>query len=232
MLVPELQNIVNKYKEFKAYLEGIDINDFKKYSRAELKEFREQLQGIGYFRTLSYEISQLMEEKKKEEFPQLLGVHHYPEIKNLDILSEEDKIELDKLLGCTRIRNFILEHSTAWRNVAKGWGKETEEKVLNFLTENEILEKNYKIEICHDCEIFPQRVFDQYLRYFDLSKRIQNLTEEERCEYEFFDLALDTYFMCTECGEEIYLTEEYFHESNYYLVYRKIKDRDKSWDDK
>jgi len=93
-----LQTIINKYNEFGTYLKEININEFKQFSREELIEFKNELSSYFSFRYLTSEINDIIEDKKLQEYPELLGVHHYPEIKELDYISEEDKIKLDNFL--------------------------------------------------------------------------------------------------------------------------------------
>lgn len=88
MIPTELQNIIGKHEEFNSFLREINVKDFEQYDRATLKEFNEELRKHTNFRILSLEISEIIDRKKKEEYPKLLGVHHYPEIKKIDFLSE------------------------------------------------------------------------------------------------------------------------------------------------
>ena len=87
-----LQTILNKHKEFDTYLKEININEFKQFTRGELTEFTKILPSYFDFRYLTSEINDIINNKKLQEYPELLGVHHYPEIKELDYISEEDKI--------------------------------------------------------------------------------------------------------------------------------------------
>lgn len=119
MLSSELQTIINKYQEFDSFLKGINVEDFKKYSRAELKEFYEELRKYTFFRSLSLEVSKIMEEKKKEEYPELLEVHHYPDIKEIDFLSEEDRIKLDNYLAGLGFHHYLYKGSNAWYKLSQ-----------------------------------------------------------------------------------------------------------------
>jgi len=88
-----LQTIINKYTEFDTYLKQININEFKQFTRDELTEFKNELPSYFSFRYLTSEINDIIENKKLQEYPELLGVHHYPEIKELDCIFEENKIK-------------------------------------------------------------------------------------------------------------------------------------------
>lgn len=94
----DLQEIIDTYKKFKQYVADIDNSIFEASSRAELMEFQKELSKNNSFRHLCWDIDKIINLKKIEEYPELLGVHHYPEIKELDCISEEDKINLDNFL--------------------------------------------------------------------------------------------------------------------------------------
>lgn len=130
------QEILNKYKEFATYLDSLDLKKMKStYSREELKEFYQQLSQI-HLRSFPFEISELIDEMKKEQYPQLLGVHHYPEIEKIQFISKEKKIELDKYLSYLRVGNYVYN---LWRYV----NPEKKKLLEDFLLSHGIIEKRY-----------------------------------------------------------------------------------------
>lgn len=117
------------------------------------------------------EISEIIDRKKKEEYPELLGVHHYPKIKKIDFLSEEDKISLDNYIvsiGCSR---YLYKGSNAWYTLTKKWNEDIQEKVLQFLVDEGIIKRMYKMEVCHDSIILSEEEINNYLKYFDMKKK-------------------------------------------------------------
>jgi hypothetical protein len=233
MMPTELQNIIGKYEEFNSFLKGINVKDFEQYDRATLKEFNEELRKHTNFRILSLEISDIIDRKKKEEYPELLGVHHYPEIKKIDFLSEEDKINLDNYIvsiGCSR---YLYKGSNAWYTLSKKWSKDIQEKVLQFLVDEGIIKRMYKMEVCHDSLILSEEEINNYLKYFEMGKRKKELTDEEWGKYYELEQNLEIYHFCMDCDSEITIKEEDIQNvlnSKYCHVCKVIKERDKSLD--
>ena len=103
-----MKEVIKKYEEFKTFLETIDIEDLKNtYSRQELQAFQEQLKTIS-LPQLSWEIGKLLKEMKEEEFPQLKSVYRYPELNEIDFMTEKKKVELDKYLGMLKPGDYIF----------------------------------------------------------------------------------------------------------------------------
>jgi len=233
MLSSELRNIINKYQEFDSYLKGINVEDFKQYDRAELKEFNEELRKYTFFRSLSLEVSEVMDKKKKEEYPELLKIYHYPDIKEIDFLSEEDKVNLDNYIVSLGFSRYLYKSSHAWYMLSKKWGKETQEKVFQFLVNKEILERMYKMGVCHDSLILSKEKVNNYLKYFDMKKRQKELTNEEWNEYYDLENSLDIKYCCMDCNNEVTITIDDIKDvlnNSYCHIYKVIKERDKSLD--
>ncbi|MGF7535342.1 hypothetical protein AAGG74_16960 [Bacillus mexicanus] len=139
----EFQIIIQKKKEYSEFVESINIEELgKKYTREELKTLEDELKKIN-LESIKYELSNVIEKKKKEEYPELQGVHHYPVIKELDFLTENEKVLLDKHLLMIRKGNIIggLTRKMHYGKVGK---------VENFLIEKGIAEPEY-IAICPSC---------------------------------------------------------------------------------
>ncbi|PFV35773.1 hypothetical protein [Bacillus thuringiensis] len=131
-----IEEILEKYKEFSSYLDTIDINVLKdKYTRKELMEFSEALR-IDKLRSLWYEVHELTKEMKLKEFPELLGVHRFPILKEIDFMTEEEKIELDKKLVGFNVGHY-LPYLGRYTNEHK--------KLEQFLLENNVVEKQYVV---------------------------------------------------------------------------------------
>ncbi|HFF1838842.1 TPA: hypothetical protein ACGBET_003561 [Bacillus cereus] len=131
-----IEEILEKHKEFNSYLDAIDINVLKdKYTRKELMEFCEALR-IDKPRSLWYEVHELTMEMKLKEFPELLGVHRFPILKEIDFMNEEEKIELDKKLTGFRVGNYLPY---------LGRYTDNHKKLEQFLLENNVVEKQYVV---------------------------------------------------------------------------------------
>jgi len=227
----QLQTIINKYNEFNKYLNSINIEEFKQLSREELIEFKNELPSCFSFRYLNSEIDEIIKEKKLQEYPELLGVHHYPEIKELNCISEEDKIKLDEFISSWGFNSYLHEYTHKLRDI-KDWNNEIAIKILEFLTSKQILKRYYRLYICCDYIIVDEEKLNKYLRLFEL-KESKELSDKEDKEYNNLYLELDylTCF-CPDCDNEIEITKEMIMETinNPNYLYKIIKERDKSYD--
>lgn len=120
-------------------------------------------------------LCKIMTEKKLKEYPEILGVHYYPIIKDIDSISEEQKVVLDKL-----IKDAFSKY-----NVRVKLSKQIEPNVLEFLVENKILKKEYVFhctcddEECYD-EFVSQERFDKLKEYWNKqSEGIETSHEED-----------------------------------------------------
>jgi len=229
-----LQSIINKHKEFNTYLKEININEFKQFSREELTEFTKILPSLFSFRYLTAEINQIIENKKIQEYPELLGVHHYPEIKELDYISEEDKIKLDNFLVEWEFGSYLYEYTPKLTGLFKNWSNEIVNlnNILDFLKSKQILERYYKMYICCDYIIVDEDKINDYLRLFELYKK-KDLSEEKLEEYDKLQIKVNyLYEYCPECDNEIKITEEMIMDTinKPSYLYKIIKERDKSYD--
>jgi len=230
-----LQTIINKYTEFDTYLKQININEFKQFTRDELTEFKNELPSYFSFRYLTSKINQIIENKKKQEYPELLGVHHYPEIKELDYISEENKIKLDNFLVEWGWNSYLHEYTPKLTGIFKNWSNEIVNlsNILEFLASKQILERYYKMYICCDYIIVDEEKINKYLRYFELYKNNDELSEKEWEEFDKLQNKLNyNYEYCPECDSEIQITEEMIMDTinKYSYLYKIIKERDKSYD--
>lgn len=229
-----LQRIIKKYQEFYSFLDEIPTEELEKYSRSELKEFQKELQKLSYPRALPLEVDKIINEKKIKEFPELLGVHHYPIIKELTCLSDEDKINLDKHLYTIGFNRIIQKGSLTWEALTKYWTVEVQEKVLQFLVEQGILKRMYRLSICHDVITLSEKEVNDYLTYFYLKKNFKQLRKEELDTFYKLEDDLEVQYPCMFCDEEVEVQEDDIQEvlvNKYTHIYRIIKERDTSLDD-
>lgn len=140
----ELEQILDTYKKFAKYLDAVDLNELRtKFTRREMDNFSLNIYSIKT-RNLGYDTSKLVKEWKKEEYPELLGVHSYPVIKEIDFLNENQKLSLDKHLAKMRVGN----HLYGLYNVTRD--SEKTKLVETFLVEKEIVDEGY-YAICPQC---------------------------------------------------------------------------------
>lgn len=212
-----LQEILHQYREFGKYLDSIDLSELrKKYSRHELKAFTKELYEVKQ-RSLAYEISQITDEMKKEEYPELLGVHHFPILRQIDFLSEEKKKELDEFLVRFRKGNYV---SNFWRVVKTD---ELAKQVEAFLEEHGIVERKYAV-YCPHCT-------DSYISEF-MSKEEKDTLDQLMAQpfswdkFEKLEEKLELF--CMDCEVDINLekVEKFYWKE----VLQMVVERDKSLD--
>lgn len=205
----EMNEKVNRYKEqiekteqearrlIKKYINYDEID--KKYKYIEAKEIVKKLNGIQY----TEETKQFLKSKKEKEYPEILGVHYYPEIKKMTWLDEANRVELDRLIKENNLRNqskleLFLHNS----------------KTSDFLKENKIIKKEYVLSCsCGDwnCdkEIIPEGKYKLLKKYWEDR---DSITDEEYEEINYGYIELPCCHERIEIedmeGFEMYLEEE------------------------
>lgn len=216
------QDIVRKYREFSDYLNSIDLSQLcSMYSRKELQELKDTLHKID-IRSLPYELRTKIDEMKHREFPQLLGVYRYPVINEIDFLSDQEKIDLDKHLGRFRVGDSI---SSLWLPVKnKGMGV----RVIDWLVDNGVIDRFYVV-LCPNCfrgsvtKLFSENDRNELSKAF---VEYQKSTGGRDCLLKkFMDL---NYGECVECEEEPDFMRAELLEFN--TVYKMKINGDKSLD--
>lgn len=212
----QTEQILSKYVEFEEYLQTVDLNELRKiYSRHELTEFRKQLYGVK-LRSIAYEVGQMIDEMKKEEYPELLGVHHYPILRKIDFLSEDEKKKLDDFLLAIRPNNYV---TGLWR-VA---GSEKSKQIEQFLIDNNVVEEKH-FALCPNC-------WDEHISSSLTNKQREQLEailadKEDEDRYE--KLAGILLYGCGECHEEFDFDE--LNQLQYKTALKLIMERDTSLD--
>ena len=117
--------------EIEKKIKDIDFEDIdRNYNYTEAKE---KMSSIGKFLLNEDCVREFLKSKKEKEYPEILGVHYYPKIKEMHWLSEEKKIKLDKLLKISKyiyqeeLLYFLQNHET-----------------LGFLMKNKIIKKFHR----------------------------------------------------------------------------------------
>lgn len=218
------EQVLTKYNELNEFLSSISLDDLRKqFNRHELNEFKSNLYDAK-LRSLAYEIGKLTEEMKVEEFPQLLGVHRFPILKNIDFMTEEKKIELDKELVRFRVGNYLPYLGRYTKKV---------DKLEQFLLENGVIEKKYVVT-CPCCGADEWLSSSLKLEKKNRVDTLLNMSEGNFCDAEEeFESIVDC--ICEECGfsPEYYEMREYARKEQIkYKELLKMKmQRDKSLDD-
>jgi hypothetical protein len=216
------EHILAKQKEFKGFIESVDLQALRAtYSREELKAFEQSLHEMTV-PSLSFEISKLTDQMKKQEFPQLLSVHRYPLINEINFLTQSEKEALDKHLMLIRSGNPVYNLYRVVRDFNK-------QKMLEaWLLEKQIVEPRY-MATCFDCgtgyitQEMNKEKKDALLADFNAYKDGSKASDEDG------ESLLSSFEMlCYECEEgfELDNLRKLNFKENLYL----IADRDKSLD--
>lgn len=216
------QEILEKYQAFNSYLESIDLNELgKTLTRKELSEFREELHGHKS-RSLTYEISELTRKMKEEEHPELLGVHHFPIIREIDFLSESQKLKLDEFLLMHRVGNYI---NSLWRVT----GNEKDLKRLEeWLLEHEVTEEHYSV-FCPHCRNGRISGIISKGEKAELDSILQEYKQTSDWElYEKIMRKLESY--CMECEAEFEIDASNVDQLRYKSLTKMKMGRDMSLD--
>lgn len=212
------EEIVERYDEFNSFLQSINVEDLRnQYTRQELNELASKISNLN-LRSLSYDIRKLTDEMKKQEYPELLGVHHFPVLRSIDFLTEEQKKELDKFLVKFRVGEYV---SNLWR-ITKDQRKA--DKLLDFLLQSGVVDERY-FGLCPNCHdgFVTGRLDSEQKKRIDYALSLNHDSNER---YEILLALVDC--VCQECDYEPDLDES--GEMHYKTVFRMAMGRDKRLD--
>lgn len=217
-----LEKILQKKQEYADFLNSVDREEFRQFSRAELKEFDTAMYNI---KTPMFRIPAMIQEKKEQEYPELLGVHRFPILKEIDFLSEEVKLALDKELAKFREGNYLTT-SALYRIV--GYRQEKLVKqTLDFLLDKGYIARHYHV-LCPSCVDYSiTRIMDQQTKdKLDAIINKEKITDEE-------ELLLERTlgYMCEECHADFDpLSMKKNKSITYKTLYKVMMSRDRSLD--
>lgn len=182
--IKKIYEMEEKYQDKKQELEEfkkqviqfndrIDINELSTFKHSEVKELYSKIRFLCSSNT-SEKIKSIIQTKKLEEYPEILGVHYYPIINSIEFLDEESKIKLDTLLkkACSIV---------SYREQLK----DLDDKIIEFLMNNKIIEKQY-IFRCNcggfDCDdkIVSEEKFNKLKLYWEKELKDETTHEEDR----------------------------------------------------
>lgn len=214
------EQTLNKYKELNEHLLSIDLNQLRQhYTRQELDEFKSELNGIK-LRSLAYEISKITKQIKEKEYPDLLGVHHFPIINEIDFLPEKTKIDLDSYLLKHRVGNFVYSF---WKVVPR---EDSRKQLEQWLEEKGVIEKHYAV-ICPNCYERNISKFMTPTEKETLEKMFkQYKTSYDNESYEYLSKVLDN--GCSECDD--WMEFEDMEELRFKDEYKMMMEKDTSLD--
>ena len=239
-----IKNIINelniKESEFYEYknkvkqkLENINIDEFKFLKYKEMKEICNLLK-YKVDNNLMNKLLKIKNDKKIEEYPELLDAHYFKEILQLDYISKQQRKELDYTLNRFKKWGNINEYRIFEEYSSNPINKELRRKVLNFLIENKIIEEVYVFYCDDEIKCISKEYRDKFYRYFELLESEDNINFSNK-EYEelrnleengYCEFYVDGYYSGGYCVDSI----EYF-EKNMKISYKVIKEPDLSLDE-
>jgi hypothetical protein len=217
-----LEEIVRKFEEFSSYVAGIDREELKKqFTRKELDEFNEKIWNVRNI-NLWGDVRKIIDEKKLEEYPELLGVHNFPVLKEIDFMTEEEKITLDTKLTGYRVGDYL---SGFWRFTKK------EKELKEFLLDKGIIKKVYYLE-CNCEEYFlSEKLSEEEKNELEALFKKPN-AEWTDADHELYNKQLESY--CNDCGacEDDSTVKEYFERGSIHFkeLLTVVAERDTSLD--
>lgn len=196
-----LEEVLQKFEELSSYVAGIDREELKKqFTREELKAFNDKLSDIKS-NSLWYDVHKIIDAKKLEEYPELLQVHNFPVLKEIDFMTEEQKIKLDERMSGFRVGESIGGISRFVSDYRK---------LEKFLVEKGVAERFYYLQCsCEEMFLSDELSEEDKVKLEVIMKKEYNgLTEKwTKEDKEFYDEKVQEY--CADC----YAASEY-HDVN------------------
>lgn len=217
-----LENIVEKQRELTELLNSVEMDELRQnYSRKELVEFQKSLRGIKSS-NLSVNLLMVIEEKKREEFPQLNSVHHFPVLNGIDFLTLSEKEKLDEYLVRLPRHSLIFSLYEVVRHAQKL------NLLDNWLRENGVMEAVYMARCPHCMHDFisgmlTEEEMRELVKDFNTFK---NAPDAGQGEQETVEAHLRT--DCSLCGELVDVPDMDGLEFDRNL--RMVMERDRSLD--
>lgn len=190
------------FSESREYNNQIDLAEVETLSYQEVKELLTIVGARFTDKNVLIDIKKIALKKKAEIYPEILGVHYFPELKEIDWLSETEKVKLDRLL-----ENRLTKSSQI---------QELGEKTIRFLIDKKILEKRYVLE-CHcgsfDCyeRIITEDRLNKFKQYWKKEESGIETTDKEDEELNYGCIMLncdnEEIEVCNEIDLDTYLSD-------------------------
>lgn len=204
------------YQKLKIMNSKLDLDEInEKCSYKEVKEIYDTIKYRVDDNDIIDRLKSIMKEKKETEYPEVLGVQYYPEIKEFNFLSEKFKVKLDKIL-----REAYSKY--ARRRELHYLDKD----VLDALINANILEKEYEIKCgCGSWEcsskIITETELNGYKEYWRKSTEdCDSVTDEEDEEFNYGCIEIPCWH---DTPEEICSLEEFENYRYKKVEYKFIK---------
>lgn len=234
-LIQHYNNTKQKIEEIKTEISELVLKEIENLSYAEAREYYMIIKDY-----ITYEVGEkyrnLLNKKKEDAYPEILNVHYYPCIKDMDFLTKEQQILLDIFLmkrgHGTRINKYDTLKALYPKRTIINYENPIGDKIVNFLLDKNIIEKQYKFYCnCGDCTtVFSEEEKQRFFNYHNFDTK--NCTDEE---YEFHEMNYEDGFLFVTCMErddcDIELSSiEDFEENLEGYIYKLIVEPDMTLD--
>ena len=240
--VKQIKNIISelniKENEFYNYkdkvkqkLNNINIEEFKNLNYKEMKELCSLLQ-YKIDKGIMDILLKIKNDKKIEEYPELLDAHYFKDILKLDYVSKEQRRELDFVLnrfkkwGGINIYRIFEEYSSCPID------DKLRDNVIKFLIDNKIIEEVYIFRCDDEIEYISKDYRNKFYRYFKLLDKYNEgtITKEEYNELkELGDKDYNEFYVEGDGG--YYIDDIKSFEENMSIKYKVIGVPDTSLDE-
>lgn len=171
--------VIKKLKEeLKTDCNQLTVEDFNDVTYDEMKSIYNEIKFVLNNDNIT-KLSDVLEEKKKEKFPELSKATYYPEINNLDI-SDKERLRLDKAARNSH-RLLIYEG-----RLKLGLYSELSQEDVDLLYSIGILKRYYdfKSPAGNSSARMSEDELNKYKRIWELEEKRYDLTEDESKELD------------------------------------------------
>ena len=216
-------------------MSSINITDLSDYGYEECRDLFKQIQYYIDDKILLNELSDVIEKKKIEKYPELLKPTYYPEIDSLNIPNSE-KLRLDKAVRWNK--NYIILNEYNLKKLTYPLSNDD----LEMLKSIGIVEKNYRFR-CKNCgcicDMISENDLKKYKRFWELLEleKQKKITDEQLDELDQLDKD-GFYEICLSCTDEnecddVEITNEKElsdYMENVEIVYKVVKNSDLTYE--
>ena len=198
----ELEQKRDKIKELSLSI------DFKKATEkltyAETKELKNKIK-YRLHEKKDKELNEILKTKKEKEYPEINGIIYYPELKNLK-LEQHILIAIDRNLknysGHYSISSYyFIKDLTEYQDLSDKSYKKALEPIINFLLENNIIEKKYLLG--NSLHISQEDKDKHYAHWSITSEQIKEMCDEDIEQYYSEDHSIMLYDDDNEDSDEM-----------------------------
>lgn len=204
MLTKEYRNKEEELSNLKAQISDLSLKEIDNLSYLDLKNYYNIVEDFINLE-VKQKICKLLKKKKEQKYPDILDVHYYPCIKDMDFLTKQQQIILDKFLvkeqkSMIDKYKIISGLNSGMRKIDLDFDNPIGDKIIEFLLDKRIIERRYVFSCNCGCESETIFTEEQKQRFFNWHNfDIKNCTDEE---YEEHDRNYSDGFLWLNCWND------------------------------